>query len=44
MHEEVAPEFTVVGEQAKLLSSIGACTDSVTEDELPFSAAVTVVV
>jgi hypothetical protein len=44
VHEEVAPEFTVVGEQAKLLSSIGACTDSVTEDELPFSAAVTVVV
>jgi hypothetical protein len=40
---DLPPEFTVDGEQAKLLTIIGASTKTVVDDEPPFSAAVTVV-
>jgi hypothetical protein len=41
---EVPPEFTVEGEQVRLLTSNGACTESVVEDEPPFSEPVTMAV
>ena len=36
------PEFTLVGEHVKLLTIIGAWTESVVDDEPPFSEPVTV--
>ena len=41
---DVPPELTVIGEQIKLLTSIGAWIESVVDDEPPFSEAVTVAV
>jgi hypothetical protein len=42
VHVEVPPEVRVVGVQATLVRSTGACNESVTEAELPLSIAVTV--
>ena len=39
---DLPPEFTVVGEQVKLLTIIGAWTESVVDDEPPFSEPVTI--
>ena len=41
---DLPPEVTVEGEQVRLLTSIGACTESVADDELPLSEAVTVAI
>jgi len=41
---DLPPEFTVDGEQVKLLTSTGAWTESVVDDEPPFSEPVTVAV
>ena len=38
---DAPPDVTVDGEQVKLLTIIGAWTESVTDDEPPFSEAVT---
>ena len=42
VHEEVPPELKLVGVQATLLTSTGACTERVTDEELPLRLAVTV--
>jgi hypothetical protein len=42
VHVELPPEVRVEGVQATLVSSTGACNESVTEEELPLSMAVTV--
>jgi len=39
---DVPPELIVDGEQVRLLTVIVACTESVADDELPLSEAVTV--
>jgi len=41
---DVPPEVTVDGKQVRLLTSTGAWTESVTDDEPPFSEAVTVAI